>query len=78
MVTSPSGEGVIIIGGWNENTKKYSKALLELKGSPLEWVPLKQTLRYRRKDHVAVAIPRELVFQGSGIERVGYTRADSF
>jgi len=32
MVTSPSGKGVIVIGGYNGSTMKYSKALIELKG----------------------------------------------
>ena len=33
MVTSPSGKGVVIVGGYNATTMKYSKALLELKSN---------------------------------------------
>ena len=33
MVTSPSGKGVVIVGGYNASTMKYSKALLELKST---------------------------------------------
>ena len=58
MVTSPSGKGVVVIGGYNYNESKRSNALLELKGiSSKEWVPLRQTLQHARKDHVAIAIP---------------------
>ena len=40
MVTSPSGQGVAVIGGYNRNDGKYSNALRELKGiSSKEWVP---------------------------------------
>ena len=51
MVTSPSGKGVVIIGGCNMtmSENKTSNALLELKGiSSKEWVPLKQTLQHAR------------------------------
>ena len=44
MVTSPTGRGVVIIGGWNENSKKYSTSLFELDGRSMEWVKLKQKL----------------------------------
>ena len=56
MVTSPSGKGVVVIGGYNKNG--YKDALLELKGiSSKEWVPLKQTLQHVRENHVAIPIP---------------------
>ena len=58
MVTSPSGKGVVVIGGLNNNEFKDSNALLELKGiSSKEWVPLKQTLQHVRENHVAIPIP---------------------
>ena len=58
MVTSPSGKGVVVIGGRNCNEDKCSNALLELKGiSSKEWVPLRQTLQHARDWHVAIAIP---------------------
>ena len=57
MVPSPSGRGLVVIGGWNDNEGKHSNVLLELKGSSMEWVPLKQTLQYARHCHVAIPIP---------------------
>ena len=57
MVTSPSGKGVIIIGGYNWNERKNSNALLELKGPC--WIPLKQTLQHARTSHVAIPIPED-------------------
>ena len=58
MVTSPSGKGVVVIGGYNYNEGKPSNALLELKGiSSKEWVPLKQTLQHARNGHIAFPIP---------------------
>ena len=59
MVPSPSGRGLVVIGGWNDNEGKDSNVLLELKGSSMEWVPLKQTLEYARDEHVAIPIPDE-------------------
>lgn len=44
MVTSPTGRGVVIIGGWNEKSSKYSTSLFELDGRSMEWVKLKQKL----------------------------------
>ena len=44
MVTSPTGRGVVVIGGWNENSKKYSTSLFELDGRSMKWVKLKQKL----------------------------------
>ena len=59
MVPSPSGRGLVVIGGYNGNEGKSSNVLLELKGSSMEWVPLKQTLEYARYRHVAIPIPDE-------------------
>ena len=57
MVTSPSGKGVVVIGGFNCNEFEDSNALLELKGiSSKEWVSLKQTLQHGCK-HVAIPFP---------------------
>ena len=60
MVTSPNGDGVVLLGGYNSKAYKYSKAIIELKGTTLKWVTLNQTLRYPRKWHVALPIPDEL------------------
>ena len=58
MVTSPSGKGVVVIGGYNWSEQKFSNAFLELKGvSSKEWVVLKQTLQHPREGHVAIPIP---------------------
>ena len=64
MVPSPTGHGVVIIGGWNDSTWKYSTALLELHGKnikTLKWIPLKQTLQHARVGHLAFSIPDFLV-----------------
>ena len=61
MVPSPSGTGVVVIGGYNWTERKKSNALLELKGSSMEWVPLKQTLQYAREGHVAIPIPDDFL-----------------
>ena len=61
MVTSPSGKGVVVIGGWDHDKLNFSNILLELKGSSMEWVPLKQTLsRSGLSGLVAIPIPEEL------------------
>ena len=55
MVTSPTGKGVIVMGG------KYSKAMFELSQS-MQWTRLEQTLQI---EHfwcpLAIPIPDELV-----------------
>ena len=38
IVPSPNGKGVILIGGWNSNINKQSKALLKLNGPTSEWI----------------------------------------
>ena len=43
MVTSPTGKGVIVMGGVTDNWKK-SKAMFELTQS-MEWTRLEQTLQ---------------------------------
>ena len=43
MVTSPTGKGVIVMGGETENWKE-SKAMFELSQS-MEWTRLEQTLQ---------------------------------
>jgi len=60
MVTSPTGRGVVIIGGWNENSKKYSTSLFELDGRTMEWVKLKQKLEHGRVGHISFPIPDDL------------------
>ena len=52
MVTSPTGKGVIAMGG-NKRNVRASKAIFELTQS-MEWTRLEQTLQI---EHFALAIP---------------------
>ena len=64
MVTSPTGKGVIVMGGETEsretNSRKNSKAMFELSQS-LEWTRLEQTLQIELEGPLAIPIPDELV-----------------
>ena len=51
MVTSPTGKGIIVMGGYSFG--RASKAMFELTQS-LEWTRLEQTLQI---EHFALAIP---------------------
>ena len=57
MVTSPTGRGVVVIGGWNNKAWTYSSALIELHGESMKWIPLKQTLVSARVGHVVLPAP---------------------
>ena len=59
MVTSPTGKGVIIIGGCS--FEGSSKAMLELTHS-MEWARLEQTLQIEHFCPLAIPIPDELVY----------------
>ena len=63
MVTSPTGKGVIAMGGKTENLKK-SKAMFELTQS-MQWTRLEQTLKIRHFAPLAIPIPDELVHESS-------------
>ena len=54
MVTSPTGKGVIVMGG------NYSKAIFELSKS-MEWTRLEQTLQIDHRFPLAIPIPNELI-----------------
>ena len=54
VVTSPTGKGVIAMGG------TYSKAMFELSQS-MEWTRLEQTLQIKHWAPLAIPIPDELV-----------------
>ena len=63
MVTSPTDEGVVIIGGYNHDLCKESYHLIEIMGNSvetLEWNLLEQRLKYARSAHLAFAIPYEM------------------
>ena len=59
MVTSPTGKGVILIGGRTED-KQDSKAMFELTES-MEWNPMEQTLQHDHLDSLTIPIPDDLV-----------------
>ena len=54
MVTSPTGKGVIVMGG------THSKAMFELTQS-MEWTRLEQSLEIDHLEPLAIPIPDELV-----------------
>ena len=75
MITSPTGKGVILIGGEFQykpdkegrvrmmQKKLHSNELIELSGDSidsLKWTVLDQKLVYPRKDHVSFLIPYEV------------------
>ena len=59
MVTSPTGKGVIVMGG-STTPGKHSKAMFELSES-MEWTRLEQTLQIEHWAPLAIPIPDELV-----------------
>ena len=59
MVTSPTGKGVIAIGGSSSGGR--SKAMFELSQS-MEWTRLEQTLKIDHLVPLAIPIPDELVY----------------
>ena len=58
MVTSPTGKGVIAMGGISSGMA--SKAMFELTQS-MEWTRLEQTLQIKHDFPLAIPIPDELV-----------------
>ena len=83
MITSPTGKGIILIGGLqtkltrsaNEermNPKIISNELIELSGDSLDslkWTVLDQKLVYPRKSHVSFVIPNEVATKLSCSEK---------
>ena len=59
MVTSPTGKGVIVMGGITESGEN-SKQMFELSQS-MEWTRLEQTLQIEHLAPLAIPIPDELV-----------------
>ena len=59
MVTSPTGKGVIVMGGQTES-EEDSKEMFELSQS-MEWTRLEQTLQIEHWAPLAIPIPDELV-----------------
>ena len=58
MVTSPTGKGVIAMGG--RSSGRASKAMFELTQT-MEWTRLDQTLQIQHYGQLAIPIPDELV-----------------
>ena len=60
MVTSPTGKGVIVMGGYTNSYNYYrpSKAMFELTQS-MEWTRLEQTLKMLHLAPLAIPIPDE-------------------
>ena len=58
MVTSPTGKGVIAMGGISSG--RDSKAMFELTQS-MEWTRLEKTLQIKHHYPLAIPIPDELV-----------------
>ena len=63
MVTSPTGKGVIVMGGFTESGEN-SKQMFELSQS-MEWTRLEQTLQIGHFAPLAIPIPDELVHESS-------------
>ena len=60
MVTSPTGKGVIVMGGLT-NSGEYSKEMFELTQS-MQWTRLEQTLKIGHFGRtLAIPIPDDLV-----------------
>ena len=61
IVTSPTGKGVIVMGGGREYGEN-SKEMFELSAS-MQWTKLEQTLKIRYGIPLAVPIPDELIHE---------------
>ena len=59
MVTSPTGKGVIAMGGISSG--RASKAMFELTQS-MEWTRLEQTMQIEHWASLAIPLPDELVY----------------
>ena len=60
MVTSPTGKGVIVMGGKTKSGEN-SKAIFELSSETMQWTRLEQTLQFDHSWPLAIPIPDELV-----------------
>ena len=61
MVTSPTGKGVILMGGRSKDCWN-SKAMFELTES-MKWNPVKQNLQNDHYRLLVIPIPDELVYE---------------
>ena len=59
MVTSPNGNGVVIIGGYDDILGEDSNLIFEMKGDLTMWRKMKQSLHFPRVNHVAIPLYTE-------------------
>ena len=62
MVTSPTGKGVIVMGGFTDSIGTKSKVMFELTQS-MQWTRLDQTLQIDHLAPLAIPVPDELVYE---------------
>ena len=63
MNPTPSGKGIILIGGYNDSHRRTSNLMFELTGQTLaclRWNTMEQHLKFQRSYHVAFFIPDHL------------------
>ena len=63
MIPTPSGKGVILLGGYNDTHRRTSNLLLELSGNSIEsltWNIVEPRMKFQRSYHVAFFIPDNL------------------
>ena len=58
LITSPDGNGAILVGGFNAKTGQSSNELLEFRQST-GWTTLSQKLRYGRQFQIVVPISND-------------------
>ena len=56
MFTSPNGGGVIIAGGYNDDSRALS-GIIELRAGAKNWTYLEQKLKQPRTYHVIIPLP---------------------
>ena len=69
MVPTPSGKGVILIGGYNDSHRRTSNLLLELAGqclASLRWNIMELKLKIQRSQHLTFFISDHLTTPQSG------------
>ena len=63
MVLSPTMSGVLVIGGFDDNKKIYSKQILQYSGDKIENFQWNKSLIHPRFNHVSFLISNELKSQ---------------
>ena len=60
MITNPSGDGVLAIGGINGSDRQSAIYELSCNRFRCMWIELEQKLQYPRMNHVSMLIPDDL------------------